>query len=184
MNAGGGIFLDRDGTLIVDGAYLRDRVDVALIPGTSDAIKTLRGLGYHLFLFTNQSGVARRLLTLEDANRCNEEMLKQIGLGQIFTDICIATEGPNDVQIYGKPSPRFIGEMVEKYGLDRRFCYMVGDKSSDLLAGINAGVKTVFVHTGKPRSNEVEDLICRKMGLEFDNLLSFAEYLKKSKICH
>ncbi|MDR3274198.1 MAG: HAD-IIIA family hydrolase [Puniceicoccales bacterium] len=184
MNTRGGIFLDRDGTLILDREYLRDPTDVALIPGTTDAIKTLRKLGYDLFLFTNQSGIARGLLTLEDVNRCNEEMLRQIGLGQIFMDVCIATEGPNDAQIYRKPSPRFIGEMAKKYDLDRQFCYMVGDKGSDLLAGINAGIKAVFVRTGKPRSSEVEDLIRRKMSLAFNDLLSFTKYLKKSKICH
>ena len=180
MKANFGIFLDRDGTLIVDGDYLRDRSAVELIAGTADAVKILRGLGCHLFLFSNQSGVARGLLTPADVDLCNGEMLKQIGLGQIFDGICIATEGPDDPQIYRKPSPRFIGEMVEKHALDREFCYMAGDKSSDLLAAVNAGIKAAFVRSGKPRSDAVADLICRGLSLEFENLLEFARYLRKS----
>jgi histidinol-phosphate phosphatase family protein len=178
MSAGFGIFIDRDGTLIVDVEYLRDRGDVELIPGTADAVKILRELGCRLFLFSNQSGVARGLLTVADVALCNGEMLKQIGLGQIFDGICIATEGPDDVQVYRKPSPRFIGEMVEKYALDRKLCHMVGDRDSDLLAAINAGIGAAFVRTGKPRSDAVVGLIRSGSSLEFENLLEFARYLK------
>jgi D-glycero-D-manno-heptose 1,7-bisphosphate phosphatase len=178
MNTSFGIFLDRDGTLVVDRDYLRDCADVKLIRGTEEAIGILRTLRCHLFLFTNQSGVSRGLLTLEDVERCNGEMVRQVGFGQIFDYVCIATEGPNDVPVYRKPSPRFIDEMVDKFGLNRRFCYMVGDKSSDLLAGVNAGINPVFVHSGKHPTDEVDDLIRRKISLEFDNLFAFAEYLK------
>jgi D-glycero-D-manno-heptose 1,7-bisphosphate phosphatase len=153
---------------------------VELIAGTADAVKILRGLGCHLFLFSNQSGVSQGLLTPADVDLCNGEMLKQIGLGQIFDDICIATEGPDDLQVYRKPSPRFINEMVKKYALDRRFCHMIGDKSSDLLAAVNGGIKAAFVRTGKPRSDMVKDLICRGLSLEFENLLEFARYLQES----
>ncbi|MDR0595895.1 MAG: HAD-IIIA family hydrolase [Puniceicoccales bacterium] len=178
MSTSLGLFLDRDGTLIVDRDYLRNCADVKLIRGTGEAIGILRALHCHLFLFTNQSGVSRGLLTLEDVERCNGEMVRQIGFGQIFDHVCIATEGPDDVPVYRKPSPRFIDEMVDKFGLNRKFCYMVGDKSSDLLAGMNAGIEPVFVHSGKPPTNEVDDLIHRKMSLEFDDLLAFAKYLR------
>ncbi|MDR2435730.1 MAG: HAD-IIIA family hydrolase [Puniceicoccales bacterium] len=180
MKTNCGIFLDRDGTLIVDREYLRDRSAVELIAGTADAIGILRELGCHLFLFSNQSGVARGLLTPADVDLCNEEMLDQIGLGQIFDGVCIAMEGPDDILTYRKPSPRFINEMVEKHVLNREFCHMVGDRSSDLLAAINGGIKAAFVRTGKLRSDTVEDLIRRGLSLEFENLLEFARHLQKS----
>ncbi|MDR1255725.1 MAG: HAD-IIIA family hydrolase [Puniceicoccales bacterium] len=179
MSIQGGIFLDRDGTLIADRDYLRDCADVELLAGTAEAIKILRELGYLLFLFSNQSGISRGLLTLADVERCNGEMLKQIGLGQIFANICIAAESPDEVQVYRKPSPRFINEMVNKYGLSRKFCYVVGDKSSDLQAGIDAAIGAAFVRTGKPYSGEVADLVRRGKSLAFDDLLNFAKYLKE-----
>ena len=101
------LFLDRDGTLILDKHYLADPAGVELIPGVAAALQRARALGYQLFLFTNQSGIARGLHTLEDVHRCNTRMeeLLQLPL-PLFTDICIATEGPDEPQQYRKPSPR------------------------------------------------------------------------------
>ena len=58
------LFLDRDGTLIFDKHYLSDPAGVELIPGVTDALRKAKELGYQLFLFTNQSGVARGVYTL------------------------------------------------------------------------------------------------------------------------
>ena len=60
------LFLDRDGTLILDKHYLADPADVELLPGVPEALRRARSLGYELFLFTNQSGIGRGLFTLED----------------------------------------------------------------------------------------------------------------------
>jgi D-glycero-D-manno-heptose 1,7-bisphosphate phosphatase len=53
------LFLDRDGTIIVDKHYLADPAGVELIPGVRSALQRARELGYKLFLFTNQSGIGR-----------------------------------------------------------------------------------------------------------------------------
>ena len=60
------LFLDRDGTLIFDKHYLADPAQVEIIPGVPDALRRARSMGYQLFLFTNQSGIARGLHTLDD----------------------------------------------------------------------------------------------------------------------
>lgn len=144
------LFLDRDGTLIVDKHYLADPAGVELIPGVADALRRARALGYQLFLFTNQSGIARGYYTLDDVLRCNARMDELLGLPTpIFEDICIATEGPDEPQRYRKPSPRYILESIARHGLDRAQCWMVGDREGDIDAGLNAGIKTAAVCTGK-----------------------------------
>ena len=146
----GALFLDRDGTLIVDKHYLSDPAGVELIPGVPDAIRRVRGLGYDLFLFTNQSGIGRGMYTLEDALACNRRMEELLGLPlPIFTDSCIAPEAPDQPQQYRKPSPRFILESIARHRLDPAQCWMVGDNLADVEAGRNAGIRLATVCTGK-----------------------------------
>lgn len=144
------LFLDRDGTLILDKHYLADPAGVELIPGVTAALIRARSLGYRLFLFTNQSGIARGLHTLEDVHRCNRRMEELLGLPlPLFDEICIATEGPEVTDGYRKPSPRFILESIARHDLDPRACWMVGDRESDIDAGLNARIRSVAVCTGK-----------------------------------
>lgn len=144
------LFLDRDGTLIVDKHYLADPERVEIIPGIPDALKRAIAFGYQLFLFTNQSGIARGLYTLDAVLRCNARMEELLGLPlPLFTDICIAPEGPDEPQRYRKPSPRFLLESIARHGLDRRQCWMIGDRESDIHAGLKAQIRSAAVCTGK-----------------------------------
>lgn len=144
------LFLDRDGTLIYDKHYLADPAGVELIPGVAAALQRARGLGYKLFIHTNQSGIARGMYTLDDVLRCNARMEELLGLpSPIFDDICIAPEGPDDVVQYRKPSPRFVQESIQRHALDPRQCWMVGDREADIETGRNAGIRSAAVCTGK-----------------------------------
>jgi D-glycero-D-manno-heptose 1,7-bisphosphate phosphatase len=144
------LFLDRDGTLIVDKVYLADPAGVELIPGASEALRRARALGYGLFLFTNQSGIGRGYHTLEDARRVNARLEELLGLDPpVFDGVCIAPEGPDEPRVYRKPSPRFILESIERHGLDPAGCWMVGDSAADIGAAIAAGIRAAAVRTGK-----------------------------------
>ncbi|MBA4138126.1 MAG: hypothetical protein C0518_12490 [Opitutus sp.] len=144
------LFLDRDGTLIHDRDYLCDPAGVELIAGAADALRRARELGYQLFLFTNQSGIGRGYHTIDDTHRCNARMLELLGLGKnLFAGICIAPEAPDQPSLYRKPSPRFIHEMIAQHGLDPARCWMIGDRESDLDAGLAAGIRAAAVCTGK-----------------------------------
>lgn len=140
------LFLDRDGTLILDRHYLRDPAGVELLPGTKEALLEFAHAGFLLFLFSNQSGVSRGLFTLEDVAACNRRMLDLLQLPPPgFTDICIAPEGPDDPPVYRKPSPRFILESITRHHLDPTRCWMIGDKLSDAQTGLNAGINAVLL---------------------------------------
>lgn len=144
------LFLDRDGTLILDKHFLADPAGVELIPGVAGALRRVRALGYRLFIHTNQSGIARGLHTLEDVHRCNARMEELLALPPpIFDAICIAPEGPEGPIVYRKPSPRFIRESIERYQLDPPQCWMVGDREADVQTGLAAGIRSAAVCTGK-----------------------------------
>ena len=148
--AGGALFLDRDGTLNFDRHYVSDPAGIELIPGVADALRSARALGLRLFLHTNQSGIARGLFQLEDVARCNARLEELLGLPRpVFDAICVAPEGPDDPQVYRKPSSRFIRECVARHHLDPARCWMVGDRESDLESGRLAGIGTAAVCTGK-----------------------------------
>ncbi|MDR1666013.1 MAG: HAD-IIIA family hydrolase [Puniceicoccales bacterium] len=140
------LFLDRDNTLVHDPGYLHDPHQVRLLPGVIEALKWAKEAGHLLFLISNQSGVGRGFFTLEQALICTQRMVEQIGLGEeLFREICLATETPDDPPVYRKPSPRFILEMIEKYTLDPHRSWMIGDRWTDVQTGINAGIRSLFL---------------------------------------
>jgi D-glycero-D-manno-heptose 1,7-bisphosphate phosphatase len=144
------LFLDRDGTIIVDKHYLADPAGVELIPGVRTALQRARELGYKLFLFTNQSGIGRGLYTLDDVLLVNARMETLLALASpLFTELCIAPEAPDQPSLYRKPSPRFIEEMIAAHHLDPAHCAMIGDRPSDAQAGLNAGIRSIAICTGE-----------------------------------
>ncbi|HEY4302475.1 MAG TPA: HAD-IIIA family hydrolase [Candidatus Didemnitutus sp.] len=144
------LFLDRDGTLIVDKDYLADPAGVELFPGVVDALATARAKGYLLFLFTNQSGIGRGYHTLAETEAVNARMEAMIGMGSpLFVETCIAPEAPGTPSLYRKPSPRFLVEASARHHLDPAHSWMVGDKESDIESGLNAGLRVAAVCSGK-----------------------------------
>jgi D-glycero-D-manno-heptose 1,7-bisphosphate phosphatase len=145
------LFLDRDGTLIIDKVYLADPAGVELIPGVAPALRRARALGYKLFLFTNQSGIGRGLHTIADTHRVNARLEALLGVPHpVFDGICIAPEAPGQPVAYRKPSPRFILEtLAADPALDPAQCWMVGDSAADIGAGLGARIKVAAVQTGK-----------------------------------
>ena len=171
------LFLDRDGTLIIDKVYLAEPAGVELIPGVIEGLARARALGYQLFLFTNQSGIGRGYHTIEAAHRVNARLEEMLGLSRpVFTDICIAPEAPDQPVVYRKPSPRFILESIARHGLDPQQCWMVGDSAADIGAGLGAKIKVAAVRTGKVDPSNLPEV---KRGLVpvFENFGEFAETL-------
>ncbi len=140
-----GLFLDRDGTLIRDAGFLSDPHGVELLPGVREALHRAART-HRLYLFSNQSGIGRGYYTLEQALAVNARMLELLGLPPPgFAGVCLAPEAPDAPAVYRKPSPRFILECLRRDGLDPARCWMVGDRLSDVQAGVNAGVRPALL---------------------------------------
>jgi len=174
----GALFLDRDGTLIVDKVYLADPDGVELIPGAAEGLRRARSLGYKLFLFTNQSGVGRGLHTIEDTHRVNERMQEMLGLpAPVFDGVCVAPEAPGQPSPYRKPSPRFILEMIAEHALDPAECWMVGDAAADVGAGLAAGIRAAAVRTGRAPPESLPEVTAGRVPV-FADFGSFAASLR------
>ncbi|HEY5232529.1 MAG TPA: HAD family hydrolase [Verrucomicrobiae bacterium] len=144
------VFLDRDGTLIVEKKYLSRSEDVEIFPGACAALKKLSGAGFKLVIVSNQSGVGRGYFTLADVERVNEHLRGELARDGIhLAKIYVAPEAPGQPGRGRKPSPQFLFDARDEFDLDLAESFMVGDKLIDLECGWNAEVKKgILVRTG------------------------------------
>ena len=181
------IFLDRDGTINVEKDYIYKSEDLVFEEGTIEALKTFKNLGYILIVVSNQSGIARGYFTEEDLNIFNNnmnEILKKNGVE--ITEFYCCPHHPDGIGEYKKvcecrkPNNKMIEDAIKKYNIDREKSYMIGDKTSDIGAGIKSNLKTVLVKTGyglkdMEKIDKNETLVC-------ENLKDFSEVLKREKL--
>ena len=144
------VFLDRDGTMIVEKNYLHRPEDVEIFPATRIGLKKLRAAGFKLFIVTNQSGIGRGYFTMADAEKVNQHICAELAHDGIsFEKIYIAPEKPDEPSRGRKPSPQFLFDARDEFDLDLAQSFFIGDKLSDLECGWNAGVKkSILVRTG------------------------------------
>lgn len=144
------IFLDRDGTLIAEKDYLRDPAQVEVFARAAISLKQLAAAGFQLFMVTNQSGVGRGYFTMAEVEKVNDRVLEEFSRdGVTFQKIYIAPEAPDQPSRGRKPSPQFLFDARDEFGIDLASSYMVGDKLIDLECGWNAGVRaSILVRTG------------------------------------
>jgi len=144
------VFLDRDGTIIEDKDYLDDPDQVVLFSGASAALKRLQDAGFKLFIVTNQSGIGRGYYTVEDMHRVNARLLEELGRSGVRIEkVYFAPEAPEEPSRGRKPSPQFLFDARDEFGVDLNQSYMIGDKLTDVECGWNAGVKqSILVRTG------------------------------------
>jgi D-glycero-D-manno-heptose 1,7-bisphosphate phosphatase len=144
--------LDREGTVIVDPSY--DRVDciekVRLLPYALEALGHLAAHNFAIIFITNQSSIGQGHITEDGFSQIHAAVLKMIkpsGINVLGTYVC--PHGPSDNCACRKPQPTMLLEAADDYGFSLADTYMVGDRLSDISAGINAGAKTILVETGK-----------------------------------
>lgn len=171
------VFLDRDGTLIAEKNYLHRPEDVEIFPGAGAALKKLAAAGFKLFIITNQSGIGRGYFTLAEAEKVNEHLCREFARdGVQFGKIYIAPEAPDQPSRGRKPSPQFLFDARDEFGLNLAESFMVGDKLIDLECGWNAGVKkSILVRTGYGAELEREPVAGLKDALIVDGLAGAAE---------
>lgn len=147
------VFLDRDGTLIQDINYLHDVKDVELLEGAADALKIIKKMGFLLIVVSNQSGVARGIMTYEEVVNVNDEInhiLQREGVRIDDFFFCPHYKKGNIAEYSvdcecRKPKTGMAMEAKNKYGLDLSRCYMIGDKKSDMEFGRGFGAKKVIL---------------------------------------
>lgn len=173
------VFLDRDGTIIEDRDYLSDPSEVLLFPSAPKALMKLQEAGFHLFLVTNQSGVGRGYFTLEQmdtVHRHLNELLQEQGVE--FRKIFAAPEAPDQPSRGRKPSPQFLFDARDEFGINLSESFMIGDKLVDLQCGWNAGVKaSLLVRTGYGAQTEAELMTFKEKKIVVEDLAAAAEWI-------
>lgn len=173
------VFLDRDGTMIAEKNYLCRVEDVEIFPATLPGLKKLSVAGFKLIIVSNQSGVGRGYFTMADVDRVNEHISRQLAsAGVQFDKIYIAPEKPGDPSRGRKPSPQFLFDARDEFGLDLAQSFMIGDKLIDLECGWNAGVKkSILVRTGYGAEQERTEPEKLKRAVVVDDLNGAADWI-------
>ncbi len=149
------VFLDRDNTLIEDPGYISDPKVVTLLPGVELALKSLRQCGYKLVVVTNQSGIARGLLTEQTLDKIHAELRRQLSdRGAHLDAIYYCPFHPEGtIEEYAKdsdlrkPQPGMLQLAAKELDLDLSQSWMIGDSARDIEAGQRAGCKTIRVRS-------------------------------------
>ena len=146
------VLFDRDGTLVVDVPYNGDPSLVRPVPQAAAALARLRAAGIRTAVVSNQSGVARGLLTRAQVDAVNARAAELIGdLGPVF----VCEHGPDDGCRCRKPAPGLVLQAAAALGLDPADCAVVGDIGADVGAALAAGARPVLVPTAVTRPEEV-----------------------------
>ena len=153
------VFLDRDGTLIVERHYLADPAGVVLVEGATDALRALRDAGYLLVVVTNQSGIAKGLYSLDDYHAVAEALdalLEAAGVPVDATYFCPHHPDESPPCACRKPAPGMYLAAAGALGIDVASSGFVGDKITDVLPARELGGRGVLVRTGYGRESEAK----------------------------
>ncbi|MEA3296305.1 MAG: HAD-IIIA family hydrolase, partial [candidate division Zixibacteria bacterium] len=188
IGAKGALFVDRDGTVVVDKDFLSDPGQVEFEQGSVEALQTAIELGLKIVIVSNQSGVARGMfdcITVERVNKRLLEMLAAAGIeidgiyycphhpqGRIpeFTQACNCR----------KPAPGMLEEASRQLGIDLRKSYVIGDKLDDFNLGHVVGAKSYLVRTGygAGQESQLPNSCTNNNKCVFDNLLMAVQHIK------
>jgi histidinol-phosphate phosphatase family protein len=146
------VLFDRDGTLVVDVPYNGDPELARPVPEAARSLARLRAHGLQLAVVSNQSGVARGLLTTEAVERVNARIDDL--LGPIAWWYC--PHGETDACGCRKPAPGLVLAAAAALGVPARRCVVIGDTEADVLAARNARCRGILVPNARTRTDEIE----------------------------
>jgi len=156
------IFLDRDGTIIEDKHYLASIQEIEWIKGAPEAIRDLYKTGFRIIVITNQSGVARGLIPEARVGEIHRHLNHYLAsLGAKIHGFFYCPHHPEagappyrmkcDCR---KPGPGLIMQATNAFDIDIHGSFLIGDKISDVEAGLNASIAPILVLTGKGKEQE------------------------------
>jgi D-glycero-D-manno-heptose 1,7-bisphosphate phosphatase len=169
------VFLDRDGTLVVDPPDLRvDSIDkLQLLPTTLAALTKLANLKWGgVFIVSNQAGIGEGRITFDEFQAIEDAFMAMIaatGIEILKTYVC--PHKPADNCVCRKPKPFMLNQAAEEFDIDLAQSYMIGDNESDIMAGVHAGTKTILVQTGN------EPVVSKEATVTVPTILEAVEYI-------
>ena len=172
------IILDRDGVINEDSDdYIKSPEEWIAIPGSLAAISKLTQHNYQVVVATNQSGIGRKLFTIDALNAIHMKMHTHLAqFGGVVDAIFFCPHTPKDDCSCRKPKPGLYNSISERLRTSLNKVYCVGDKMTDIRAAQSAGAKPILVRTGKGQQ-EIDEGLVPKGVPTYDNLASFVDEL-------
>ncbi|WP_203135942.1 HAD-IIIA family hydrolase [Microbacterium sp. JZ31] len=147
------VLFDRDGTLVEDVPYNGDPALVRPMPAAAAAIARARAAGARIGVVSNQSGVARGLITEGQVEAVNARVDELLGPFDVW---CWCPHGPDDGCACRKPRPGLVVEACRRLGVDPADAVVIGDIAADMGAARAAGARAVLVPTPVTLREEIE----------------------------
>lgn len=138
------IFLDRDGVINDNSIHVNKPEDLIIYESAKKGVKLLYEAGYHIFIVTNQGGIELGYLTEERLNSIHGKMVTELKPYCNITEIVYCPDYKRESNCR-KPKPGMILKLAEKYKIDLKNSWMIGDRETDIEAGIRAGCKTAKI---------------------------------------
>jgi D-glycero-D-manno-heptose 1,7-bisphosphate phosphatase len=149
------VFVDRDGTLVVERGYLSDPAGLEFLPGTAEALHDLKAAGMAVIVVSNQSGVGRGLFPLARVHEAMARLRVDLRAAGVELDgVYFCPHRPEDGCACRKPGTLLLERAAEDHLLSLRGSFMVGDKRIDAETGRRAGARGILVRSGYGREEE------------------------------
>jgi len=170
------IFLDRDGTIVLDNGYVHKIEDFHLIPNVLEGLRILQDADYKLIIITNQAGIGRGYYTKKDYFIFREYLHNYLKKNKIsITEEYFCPHKPDDDCDCRKPKTGLLEKAVRRFNLNLNECWMIGDSEKDIEVGKNLGCKTIHVLTGHVKNPIKEaDFVAK-------DLLEAAKFILRNK---
>ena len=175
------IILDRDGVINEDSDdYIKSPDEWIPIAGSLEAIGALSQNGFKVIIITNQSGIGRKIFSIEMLNAIHKKMNINIAqYGGVIDGIFFCPCAPEENCNCRKPKSGLYNEVSDRLQISLENVFCVGDKITDIQAAQNAGARPILVKTGK--ENDDSGNIPKNIPI-YDDLLSFVNKVITEKI--
>ncbi len=170
------IILDRDGVINEDSDdYIKSPSEWMPIAGSMEAIGRLTQHDYRIIIVTNQSGLGKKMFTLDALNAIHMKMNTHLAqCGGIIDAVFFCPHAPKDNCNCRKPKPGLYNEVSERLRMPLSKVFCVGDKMTDIKAIQRAGGKPILVQTGKGQ-NEIDQGLVPEGIPVYANLAAFVD---------
>jgi len=185
------LFLDRDGTINYEVDYLSSLTDIKLIPGSMEAIKEAKMLGWMVFVVTNQSGIARGILTEEKLSEIHNALQSELRKDHVSIDAFYYCPHHPDIGqsryrkkcMCRKPDIGMLKQAQNDFNVDMTKSFFIGDKMIDIQTGNNCNIKSILVLTGYG-NDEYKLCIANNVKIDYvaNNLYDAVQYVKRTEI--
>ncbi len=177
------IFLDRDGTLNFDPGFVQNVDQFKFYDFAIPALKILSEHGNKFCIISNQSGVGRGLIDINDLRDINSFIRREFIVNQInLLEIYVCTDHPNKSTNRRKPGTGMFLDAADDYDIELNRCLMIGDSERDLIPAHTLGMDTMLVLTGNGHLTLDTIAPSNKPTFVAENILEGAKMLVKKFI--